>query len=58
MTAETSKPTDIAITELPFETEQLRIELARFLDQAFELKAGPDDAHSIRLVSRQASDVA
>jgi hypothetical protein len=50
MTA-TSKPTDIAVTELPFETEQLRIELARFLNQAFELKAGPGGAPSIRLGS-------
>ena len=58
MTAETSKPTDIAVTELPFETEQLHIELARFLDQTYELKAGPTGAPSIRLVSRQVSDVA
>ena len=36
---------DVTATELPFETEQLRAELARFLNQSFPLA----DGHSMRL---------
>lgn len=42
-----SSATDIAVAELPFETEQLRTELTKFLDRVLEL----DNGKSIRLGS-------